>query len=562
MTPTLLTDGYKIDHRRQYPAETSLVYSNFTPRKSRVPGVDKVVVFGIQAYIIGTLIEIWNKEFFQADINEITDEFMQEMTEYTLNPEAAKAIGIAHWRKLHKLGYLPLKIKALPEGSVVPIRVPMFTVHNTHKDFYWLTNFIETDISAEVWPTCTSATTAHQYKKIFTKWAEKTGGDLGFVPFQGHDFSYRGMFGRAAAQLSGAGHLLSFVGTDTIPAIKWLKKYYRADAKKGIIGCSVFATEHAVMCVGTGFYIKKDGLDWEHYGEAEFSVFKRLITELYPDGIVSIVCDTWDLWQVLTEYLVKLKDVVMKRNGKVVVRPDSGDPVDILTGKAYVLQSPMDAGTGQYVNEIEANFEKGKDVFVQNGVYYNVYRGAQGHLTWLKKKPEPADRGVIELLWNTFGGTTNKGSDGKDYKFLDPHIGAIYGDSITTERADQICERLAAKGFGSTNWVAGIGSFTYTFVTRDTYGFAMKATYAEAEINGELEGIEIFKDPVTDDGMKKSARGLLQVIDGSDNGDYALFDQRVWDEEADSELETVFLNGKLVKEFSLEEIRTRLAERV
>lgn len=556
MTPTLLTDGYKIYHRRQYPAETSLVYSNFTPRKSCIEGVDKVVVFGIQAYIIGTLVDIWNKEFFQADIKDITDEFMQEMTEYTLNPAAAKAIGIDHWIALHKLGYLPLEIKSLPEGSLAPIRVPMFTVHSTHKDFYWLTNFIETDISAEVWPTCTSATTAHEYKKIFTRWAIKTGGDLGFVPFQGHDFSYRGMFGRAAAKLSGAGHLLSFVGTDTIPAIKWLKKYYRADAKKGIIGCSVFATEHAVMCVGTGFYIKKDGLNWERYGEAEFQVFKRLITELYPDGVVSIVCDTWDLWQVLTEYLVKLKDEVMKRKGKVVVRPDSGDPVDILCGNAYVLQGDLDSPVSAAVTEIERNFENGRDTFVQKGVYYTVSKGAAGHLTWLKKKPTPADRGVIELLWSVFGGTTNKGADGQEYKFLDPHIGAIYGDSITTLRADQICERLAAKEFGSTNWVAGIGSSTYTFVTRDTYGFAMKATYAEVTLNGKTEGIEVFKDPITDDGTKKSARGLMQVSEDA-NG-YLLVDQSDWEGVKHSALKTVFLNGKVQKVQSLEEIRERL----
>jgi nicotinamide phosphoribosyltransferase len=556
MTPTLLTDGYKIDHRRQYPDETKLVYSNFTPRKSRVPGVDKVVVFGIQAYILSTLIELWNKEFFQADINEITEEFMQEMTEYTLNPEAAKAIGIEHWKALHKLGYLPLEIKALPEGSVVPIRVPMFTVHSTHDDFYWLTNFIETDISAEVWPPCTSATTALSYKKIFTKWAIKTGGDLGFVPFQGHDFSYRGMFGRAAAQLSGAGHLLSFFGTDTIPAIKWLKKYYKADAKKGIIGCSVFATEHAVMCVGTGFYIKKDGLTWEKYGEAEFNVFKRLITELYPDGIVSIVCDTWDLWQVLTEYLVKLKKEVMARNGKVVVRPDSGDPVDILTGKAYVLEPSLDTPSGAAYEVIALNFNNGRDTFVQNGVYYTAFKNGAGNIEWTKKKPTPADRGVIELLWNTFGGSTVKGADGKEYRVLDPHIGAIYGDSITTDRAEAICERLAAKGFASTNWVAGIGSFTYTFVTRDTYGFAMKATYAEVEINGKREGIEVFKDPVTDDGTKKSARGLMQVSEAADG--YFLVDQSDWDGVEHSAMKTVFLNGKLKKTQTLEEIRERL----
>jgi nicotinamide phosphoribosyltransferase len=528
ITPTLLTDGYKIDHRRQYPKETKLVYSNFTPRKSRVEGVDEVVVFGIQYYILSTLIEIWNEMFFKRDIDEITTEFMEEMTDYTLNPAAAKAIGIQQWVDLHKLGYLPLEIKALPEGSKVPIRVPMFSVKNTHDDFYWLTNFIETDMSCEVWPTCTSATTADLYKRIFTSWAKETGGDLSFIDFQGHDFSYRGMFGRQAAQMSGAGHLTSFKGTDTIPAIKWLKKYYKASSKENIIGCSVFATEHAVMCVGTGFYITKDGLTWEKYGEAEFKVFKRLITELYPNGIVSIVCDTWDLWQVLTDYVVRLKDEILARDGKVVIRPDSGNPVDIICGSiSFMSRNHYEAS--------QAN-EKGETA-------------------------TPAETGVVELLWEVFGGTINE----KGYKVLNPKIGCIYGDSITPERADQICARLATKGFCSTNWVAGIGSYTYTMVTRDTYGFAMKATYAEAEFENQegktvRTGIEIFKDPITDDGTKKSARGLLQVIqlENETGVEYELVDRVSWEDEADSCLETVFLNGKLVKETSLEEIRKRL----
>ena len=272
-----------------------------------------------------------------------------------------------------------------------------------------------------------------------------------FVQWQGHDFSFRGMSSLESALLSGMGHLLSFTGTDSIPAIDGLEQYYNANAEEELIGGSVAATEHSVMCSGS-----KDG---------ELETFKRLITEVYPNGIVSIVSDTWDLWKVCTEYLAELKEIVLQRNGKVVIRPDSGDPVKIICGDA-------DGAT------------------------------------------DAERKGVVELLWDIFGGTTTD----KGYKLLDSHIGAIYGDSINLERAEAICEGLKQKGFAS-QLVFGIGSYTYQYNTRDTFGLAMKATYVE--INNE--GLEIFKNPITDDGTKKSATGLLQVK--KENGKYVLYDK-------------------------------------
>jgi len=192
----------------------------------------------------------------------------------------------------------------------------------------------------------------------------------------------------------------------------------------------------------------------------------------------------------------------LKRDGKLVIRPDSGDPVDIICGE----ENYLDPTTSKY-------------------------------------------KGVIELLWEVFGGTINE----RGYKVLDSHIGAIYGDSITIERAEQICERLKQKGFASTNIVLGIGSYTYQYNTRDTFGFAMKATYGE--VNGV--GREIFKDPITDDGTKRSAKGLLAVYK-NEVGEYYLHDQATWTEEQNSELRTVFLDSKLVNETSLTEIRERL----
>lgn len=514
ITPTLLTDGYKMDHRRQYIPGTRFVTANMTPRKSRVKGINSVVVFGTQYYILSTLIERWNRDFFQRPIEEITVEYMEEMTEYTLSEQSAKDIGVDHWIALHKLGYLPLEIKALKEGTECPIKVPVYMVRNTHPDFFWLTNFIETDMSAETWGMMTSATLANAYRKLFTKWAITTGGDLGFVPFQGHNFSYRGMLGREAAAIVDMGHCTSFVGSDTMHGRQYLKRYYfgKQNGFNNIISCSVFATEHAVMCTSTGFYITKDNLNWERYGEAEYKVFKRLITELYPNGIVSIVSDTWDLWKVLLEYMVQLKSEIMARNGKVVIRPDSGDPVDIMCGvnRTFGYQGTVDI---------------------------------------------PENKGVVELLWDVFGGTEVTGADGNKYKVLDPHIGAIYGDSINLERADQICGRLFDKGFCSTNWVAGVGSYTYQYVTRDTFGFAQKATFAEIEIDNQMYGIEVFKNPKTDDGTKKSARGRLAVRK-DENGVIYLKDQCTEEEEKDTIMETVFLDGTTPNLTNLEAIRS------
>ncbi|SFC18782.1 nicotinamide phosphoribosyltransferase [Flexibacter flexilis DSM 6793] len=483
MNPLLLTDGYKVDHRRQYPNGTTLVYSNWTPRKSRLEGVNEIVLFGLQYFIKKYILEDFETYFFKQPKEKVVAEYRRRINNYL----GENQVGTAHIEALHDLGYIPMVIKALPEGASVPVRVPMFTMYNTLPEFFWLTNYFETLVSAVVWQPCTSATVARQYRKILDKYAAQTSSVPEFVDWQCHDFSMRGMGGIDAAFTSASAHLLSFTGTDTVPSIDFLEKYYNANSDKELVGGSVAATEHSVMCMGT--------LD------DELGTFKRLITEVYPKGIVSIVSDTWDLWKVLTEYLPKLKTEIATRDGKVVIRPDSGDPVDIICGNP-------------------------------NG------------------KNENEKKGVVELLWDVFGGRVND----KGFKELIPQIGAIYGDSITLERATQICERLKIKGFASTNVVFGVGSYTYQYNTRDTFGFAMKATYGEVNSVGR----EIFKDPITDDGTKKSAKGLMCVV--AENGSYVLKDQVTWEIEKTGELKEVFRDGKLLVDMSLSEIRARVKQ--
>lgn len=488
INPLTAIDFYKADHRSQYPEGTTEVYSNFTPRSNRLAKIiedgndNKVVMFGLQYFIKHFLIDVWNENFFSQDKEKVIAAYKRRM-DNALGPDA---IDVDHIEALHDLGYLPMKIKALPEGTRVPIGVPVLTVVNTHPDFFWLTNYIESVISCYLLKPMTSATTAFEYKRFLTKHALKTGTALDFVPFQAHDFSFRGLSSLQDSAVSGAAHLTSFWGTDTVPAIDMVEDYYGADVTKDPVGFSVPATEHSVMCMGM-----EDG---------ELETFKRLINDIYPAGIVSIVSDTWDFWQVVTEFLEILKTDVLAREGKVVIRPDSGDPVKIICGDA-------DAPEGS-----------------------------------------PEYKGAIQCLWDIFGGTETE----TGYKLLDEHIGLIYGDSITLERAQHIVEGLAAKGFASGNVVLGVGSFTYQYVTRDNHGFAMKAT--SGVVNGERR--DIFKDPKTDSGTKKSAKGLLRVEKEGD--DYVLHDQQTEGQEAQGELTLVFEDGKLIKDQTLNEIRNHL----
>jgi nicotinamide phosphoribosyltransferase len=347
---------------------------------------------------------------------------------------------------------------------------------------------LETLISSLIWKPVHSASLAYGYKKVLLNHANKTFKDnIGFVDFQGHDFSFRGMQHPESAISSGLGFLTSFKGTDTIPTLQ-AAKYYYGDTD---VAFSVPASEHAVMTA---------------YGkENEIDGFKRLMKQ-YPSGILSVVSDSFNLWQVCTKFVIELREEILARDGKLVIRPDSGDPVDILCGLEGKRSIQSDYSESEY-------------------------------------------KGVIELLWDVFGGIVNE----QGYKVLDSHIGALYGDSITIERADEICKRLETKGFASTNVVLGVGSYSMGYATRDNQGGAVKATYVEVDGVGR----EIFKDPITDDGTKKSATGLLHVTKNS-NGDFILFDKQSWDGESIGALQTIYQDGEFYNKTTLKEIRNKL----
>lgn len=470
-------DGYKLDHRRQYPEGTEYVYSNFTPRSSRINSVNDVVFIGLQYFLDKYL----NFDSFFGGERSI-DDFINLIDSYF----GKNSIGKKHYDDLYNLGYLPLEFKALPEGTLVPLGVPMFTVENTHPDFFWLVNYIETILSCILWMPCTSATSAYRMKNMLEIFSDKTCESNEFVKFQAHDFSFRGMSGLESAQLSGIGHLSSFYGTDTIPAIEFIKHYYGNKDDDYIIGCSVPATEHSVMCAGG-------------YG-SERETFERIL-DLYPTGIVSIVSDTWDLWNVLTNIIPSLKQKILSRDGKLVIRPDSGLPGDIICGNSCAPE-----GT-------------------------------------------PERFGVINLLFKIFGGTVNQ----KGYKVLNEKIGVIYGDAITYDGAKAILSNLEKQGIASSNIVFGVGSYTYQYVTRDTFGFAMKATWCQ--INGI--GMDIYKKPVTDNGDKFSAKGRLSIVK-DDLGKLKLIEKANILQEEMSLLKTVWKDGIFIKKLSFDDVRENI----
>lgn len=296
---------------------------------------------------------------------------------------------------------------------------------------------------------------------------------------------------------------------------------------------------------------EKEKLDY-----ADIEYVRRLIHDVYPTGIVSIVADTFDYWNTITRTAKILKDEIMNRDGKVVFRPDTGDPVKVVVGyKTFFSKFEITDSCGQdWDCDYNDAFDGGFELIKFKDSYYRVEEGVlTGDVSIYDLKvdvSEPEIKGSIECLWEIFGGKVNE----KGYKELDSHVGLIYGDSITLERASQICEGLKKKGFASTNIVFGVGSYTYQYVTRDTDGYAVKATFAK--INGVDK--EIFKSP-KGASFKKSAKGLTAVFK-DENGEFYLKDQATWEEVNNCEFVKVFENGKLMKDYTLQEVRDNLKQ--
>ena len=480
--PMLLIDFYKAVHAEMLPQNITKSVSYFTPRMSRVKRWDKVVMFGLQGFIKEYLIDYFNDNFFNVPLETVMSEYTRIM-DNTLGKNAYNPKKI---EKLHNLGYLPIQIVALPEGTLVPMHVPMFGITNTHEDFAWLPQALESLISAEMWHIMLAATVGYTYRQIVNEYYDKTCDDDVSRARALGAFDFRGEECLQSATKAGAGWLLSFLNTATVPAIPYLENYYLCDCAKEPVGFGSPSTEHSVMC--SNFAVDGD----------EITLLRRLLTEIYPNTSFSAVLDSYDYWNVIDNILPQLKPEIMAHNGCMLMRGDSGDCVEVVT----------------------------KTVF---------------------------------KLWDIFGGTVNS----KGYKVLDSHVKAIYGDSITVQRCEEIYHILMENGFACSNVALGVGSFSFQCIeedgilkpfTRDTFSSCIKATYCE--IDGTPT--PIFKDP-KDGGFKKSQKGCCVVYNSMEGLWYQ--DEYSWLGASNSPyqlLETVFKDGKMVKEQTLSEVRSTL----
>lgn len=482
INPMLLMDFYKAVHSDMLNSKMTKSMSYYTPRMSRVDRWNKVVMFGLQMFCKTWLIDYFNDYFFNMPKDEVVGEYKRVL-------DASLGAGIYDYHKiekLHDLGYLPIEIIALPEGIVVPVHVPMFGITNTHPDFAWLPQALESLISAEMWYPQITATVGKTYREIVNRYYDITCEDNVSRERALGAFDFRGDMCVDAALKAGAGWCMSFVNTATVPVIPYLEEMFNADCTKEEVAFGAVSTEHFVMC--SNYAVDGD----------EETFLRKMLTELYPDTSFSCVLDSYDYWNVIDNILPKLHREIMEHNGCMLMRGDSGDCVEVVT----------------------------KTVF---------------------------------KLWEQFGGTVNS----KGYKVLDPHVKAIYGDSITVQRCEEIYQILMENGFACSNVALGVGSFSMHCIeennvlkpfTRDTFSSCIKACYAE--VDGKC--YPIFKNP-KDGGFKKSQKGLCYVYLNED-GELAYKDEYTSENIPDGNLlETVFKDGKLIKEYTLKEIRERLA---
>lgn len=486
-----------------YPKGIEKVYSNMTARSDKF--APKNSKGGVISFYQQAAMRIINEHFKQNFFNLPKEQVISSIKK-DLSAHIGSEYDVTHFEELWDLGYLPIKVKAIPEGMFVPIKIPFLTITNTDKRFFWLVNYLETLISNTLWHPITVATVIKGFKDIGNKWYNKNDKqNKWFMDFCYHNFAMRGMSGLDSAISTALAFAIHSKGSDTLSAIHAARELYDEQ------DCPIFslpATEHAVASSNIIFN-SKDVLGDRLEGEKDF--LKRLITEIHPTGNVSYVADTYDLFSVITEILPSLKNEIMNREGKLIIRPDSSPttPADIICG----------------VNP-EFGYNGEKDI--------------------------PQNKGVIELLWEIFGGTINE----QGYKVLDSHIGAIYGEGISQEMLEEIYERLDFKGFAASNVVVGIGSFPQQYNTRDTYGQAIKAT--AIVVDGEL--YPIYKDPMTSGSFnKKSAKGLMCVTQNEHNGELEVIQECDWDLENQGMLQTIYENGEFFNQTTLTEIRNRIS---
>ena len=601
MNPFLLTDFYKLTHILQYRPELRELTSYLTPRGSRLKGVDKVVFFGLSAYVHSYVVENFNDNFFNRPWWDSCNEVKEVLKEGLGYSDGMIFKTLDNLHALHELGYLPVEINAVPEGTLVPMGVPCLEIKSTNPQFFWVGQALEASLSAAIWHPMVSATIAREYRKIargaFFATVENGIDERTAMC----DFSMRGQESNESAVNASVAWLTSMWNSSTVAARKHIKDVYTKLSTRDKMSNSIIrgltSTEHSVMTS----HACLDGGD-------EIPTFKYLF-DLYKDVSFAAVCDSYDFWNVLTNILpnnfMKEIDERGKRGVFIGVRHDSAEPVDALCGTVPILHADavkripkemladgtkIECITLMFTEE-EANnlweqgFREGNLVAVMcDGEEYLVRIRAVEHLhsidetvdkdcptMWaagvLQNRPRTwEEKGMVETMYEIFGGTVNS----KGYKVLNPGIKAVYGDSITITRAKKIYKRLEAKGFAANNVSLGVGSFSFQALenedgtlspfTRDTFSVAIKCTHSKyCDDYGTVCERHVFKDPKDFSG-KKSQKGLCRIFFNED-GELTYEDELY---EADlvgknSALVTYFKDGQEFKQ-NFESIRETIDE--
>jgi nicotinamide phosphoribosyltransferase len=450
------TDSYKLGHWAQLPANTEKVYSYLESR----PGAAHpyTVFFGLQ-YLL--------KKYFEPTITqEMLDEALLVLKNHFTDPDLFNREG---WQYIIDQlgGKLPLRIKAVPEGTVIPTGNVLMTVENTDPHCYWLTNYVE-GLLLHVWYPTTVATRSRATKEMLEEYLEDTAdGNLDGINFMLHDFGYRGVSSHESAGIGGAAHLVNFQGTDTIPALLFAKNYYNANLET--LGFSVPATEHSVMTA--------QGEEGEH------SVIQRLL-DTYPESVLSVVNDSYDYQRHVDWLCTDFHNQIMDREGVFVTRPDS---------------VPSGMTPGRVVLDI------------------------------------------LDRLWHSFGGHPNV----QGFKVLDPHVRVLWGDGIEAEGIEAILKEMAFNSYSAENIVFGMGGGLLQKVNRDTENFSIKSSAQQRD--GQWH--QISKNAPG----KVSKAGRLMLVRGANGTPTTVpLDSAP---AQDNLLETVFENGRIVKEYTFDEVR-------
>jgi nicotinamide phosphoribosyltransferase len=447
----LKTDSYKASHFMQYPEGTTKVFSYIESRGGKY---GQTVMFGLQ-YLLKQLEQGITKE----DVEEAA-------TFFAGHGEPFNKEGFMYIVEKHG-GKLPIRIKAVAEGSVLPTNLPLVTVENTDPNCFWLTSYLETML-LRLWYPITVATQSWHCKQIIKGYLQATSDDPnGEIAFKLHDFGARGVSSGESAAIGGAAHLVNFMGSDTVEGVLLANKVY----KSPMAAFSIPAAEHSTI---TSF-------GRENEAEAYRNMLRKFAK---PGSLVAVVSDSYDLYNAIEKiWGGELKNEVINSGATVVIRPDSGDPATV------ILQS-------------------------------------------------------AKLIEKTFGISYNK----KGFKVFN-NVRLIQGDGINEDSIREILETLKANGYSATNIAFGMGGALLQQINRDTQKFAMKCSHIT--VNGQQR--DVFKDPVTDSG-KRSKKGVLDLVRRT--GEYQVLSNQGQDNFG-SVLKTVFENGKITKEYTLDEIRTR-----